>query len=162
MTWQRRQSGRNRKKSRFFLSFFCFFFCFFHTATINNLSPTLFLLLSILFLYYISSFLCLSLSFPPLLLTFTFFVYFLPFFNLHTFKLYPSKRASFNVNVRAPYPRINSQLSWFTHDLLSYLVYSILRSFIFLFFHIHTAAFPSCVATSPSNYLISLSLLNEN
>ena len=43
--------------------------------------------------------------------------------------------------------------TWFI--ILFYALYS-------FFFHIHTAGFPSCVATSPSKYLISFPLVNEN
>ena len=82
------------------------------------------------------------------------FFYSLPFFfNLNTLKPYLSKRASLN-NIVSTFmlytrPAFIPGLFYFTY-------------FPLFFFHIHTAVFPSCVATSPLKYLISLSLLNEN
>ena len=146
---------------------FCLFVCFS-------------LFFSFFFKYYFASLLCISLSSPLLLFTFT-FCYCLPFFSfsfflsfffnvyiyiffasllslslssslllftfsvcyclpffffyVNAFKLHPSKQTSLN-NIVYPRPAFIPGLSfYFTHFTLSF------------FFHIHTAGFPSCVAT---------------
>ena len=89
--------------------------------------------------YYFPSFLCLSLSSPSLLFTFTFF-YFYPFFFLHKFKLYPKNRAILNIIFKGTISTnfFLSQLSWFTHDLLSYLVYQFYFTYFTPFFSSYT------------------------
>ena len=84
----------------------------------------LFLFFSVFF-YYFPSLLCLFLSSPLLLLTFI-FCYALSLFLM-------SIRPSFNPQ-NEPVSITLSQLSGFTHDLLSHLVYSILRSFFFFIY----------------------------
>ena len=123
--------------SLFFLSFFPF-------------SLSFFVLFSFFFLQYFPSLLCLFLSSRP---------YFYVLLLLTLFLI--SIRSRF-IPQNKPVSITLSQLLWFTHDLLSYTWFILFYALYSFFFHIHRAVLPSCVATSPSKYLISFPLSNEN
>ena len=99
-------------------------------------------------------------------LIFTFF-YFYPFLISISSSFIPKckNQAILNIIVRATYQRISFSLNFHglpTTSFHTWFISSILRTFVLFFPYIHTPLFTSCVATSPSKYLISLSLLNEN